>query len=107
MKAPGIEQNPRAIAKAGLVWATIDHLRIEYQGLLDEACDFLEESHMEEILKADEAQWEWLTEMEARLEELQIMRDSPEKQEPLNDGFTCPKPEPRFGGNNMADFLMI
>ena len=26
MKAPGIEQNPRAIAKAGLVWATIGHL---------------------------------------------------------------------------------
>ena len=102
MNAPGIELNQRAIAKAGLVWATIDHLRIEYQGVLDEACDFLDENQMEEILTVDEAQWEWLTEVEARLEELQIMRDSPEKQEPLNDGFTCPKPEPRFGGNSMA-----
>ena len=37
--APGIEKNTRAIAKASLVWSTIDHLRIEYQTLLEKACD--------------------------------------------------------------------
>ena len=53
---------------------------------------------MEEILQADEEQWEWLTEVEATLEELQILRDSPEKPPSLNDGFNEPKTEPRFGG---------
>ena len=106
LKAPGIEKNTRAIAKASLVWSTIDHLRIEYQSLLEEACDFLEAGQMEEILQSDEAQWEWLTEVEARLEELQMLKDSPEKPPSLNDGFTEPNVPPRFGGKTLADFLM-
>ena len=62
---------------------------------------------MEEILKDDEEQWGWLTEIESRIEELQILRDSPEKPPALNDGFICPKPEPRFGRHSYDDFLRI
>ena len=37
----GIEKIPRAVAKAGVHWSTIEVLRCEYQSALDEACECL------------------------------------------------------------------
>ena len=51
---PGITDNPRAVTKAGMVWSTIEHIRCEYQALLDEACESLEAGDIEAILKVDD-----------------------------------------------------
>ena len=49
-------------------------LRIEYQEILDEAFNT-------ETMTEDEKQWDWLTEIEAKLEDLMMMmRVSPEKE---------------------------
>ena len=75
----GIEKNPRAVAKAGVHWSTIEVLRCEYQSALDEACECLGEEEIAEVLEEDEKQLDWMVTIEARLDELQILNISPAK----------------------------
>ena len=75
----GIESNPRAISKAGLVWQTIQHIRCDYQAMLEEATETLEDQALENVLKDDEVQWDILNGIEAKLDELSILKVSPEK----------------------------
>ena len=107
LQVKGIENNPRAIAKAGVVWATIEHTRCEYQKLLDEASDCLEEEDMTEIIRADDDQWSWLTEIETKIEELQILKDSPEKDPRRNRAFVEENGEAKFGGKTVEEFLWL
>ena len=83
----GIERNGKALAKAGVVWGTIEDMSCDYQELLEACCDSVEESEMEEVLKADEAMWEWMAEVQGKLEELLIMKDSPSKKENMDNAF--------------------
>ena len=88
---PGIENNPRAVAKAGIVWATVEHMRCGYQSLLDEAFDSVDVHDVEDILKVDDELLDRLTAIEARMEELLILKDSPEKEakrENLDNAFS-------------------
>ena len=106
---PGIEGNPRAVAKAGIVWATIEHMRCGYQTLLDEACESVGEAEIEVILKVDDTLWDSLTEIEAKMEELLIMKDSPEKakKEDMDKAFTTEKKHGEFsqGDRGLQEFL--
>jgi hypothetical protein len=75
-----ITSNPKALAKAGIVWSQIEKARCEYQTILDEAFVTLEGTDgLVEALAEDENQWEWLLEIESKLEELMIIKISPEK----------------------------
>ena len=72
------------------MWSTIEHMRCDYQALLDEACESIREADMEDILKVDDGLWETLTTIEARMEELLILKESPEKvaKEDMNTAFS-------------------
>ena len=66
-----IKTNPKTLAKAGVVWSQIEILRCEYEHILDEAFSTLGDSDaLNEALAGDEKQWEWLTKIEKKLEEL-------------------------------------
>jgi hypothetical protein len=93
-----ITSNPKAVARAGIVWSQIEKARCEYQSILDEAFDALEGSDgLAEALVDNENQWDWLLSLESKLEELMIMRVSPEKGGGANadPGFMEEKMEPR------------
>ena len=60
------------------MWSTIEHIRCEYQALLDDACENLAEGDIEAILKVDDELLETLTGIETRMEELLILKDSPD-----------------------------
>ena len=56
-----ITANPKAVARAGIVWSQIEIARCEYQAILDEAYEAMEGSDgMNEIMVEDEMQWDWL-----------------------------------------------
>jgi hypothetical protein len=75
-----IKENPKAVARAGVVWSQIDVSRCQYQAILDKAFETLDgDACLAEAMVEDEKQWDWLTEIEAKLEELMSMRVSPEK----------------------------
>ena len=63
---------------------------------------------MVEALAEDENQWEWLLEIESKLEELMIMKISPEKGggENRNNGFKEERMEPKDGAD-YHEFLRI
>ena len=76
-----ITLKPKTLAKAGVVWSQVDILRCEYEGILDEAFGTMGDSEaLKVVVTEDEAQWEWLTKIEAKLEELMLLNESPEKQ---------------------------
>ena len=109
---PGIENNPRAVAKAGIVWATVEHMRCGYQALLDEACDSVDEKDIEDILEVDDALLDRLTEIEAKMEELLILKDSPEKEakkENLDNAFSQERKVEEFARDTrgLQEFLML
>ena len=112
LKHEGIEKNPRAVAKAGVHWSTIEVLRCEYQTALDEACETLGEEALAEVLEEDDKQMDWMVEIEARLEELQILNLSPAKGPDAlaNKGFInetekCEKPWEKLG-ISMAEYTV-
>ena len=109
---PGIENNPRAVAKAGIVWNTVEHMRCNYQALLDEACDSVEEKDIEDILEVDGALLDRLTELEAKMEELLILKDSPEKEakkENLDNAFSKERKVGEFSkdAQGLQEFLRL
>ena len=56
-------------------------MRCEYEGILDEAFGTLgDREALKEVVAEDEDQWDWLTKIEAKLEELMLLNESPEKQ---------------------------
>jgi hypothetical protein len=76
-----ITSNPKAPAKAGIVWSQIEKARYEYQTILDAAFVTLEGTDsLVEALSEDENQWDWLLEIKSKLEELMIMKIRPEQQ---------------------------
>ena len=82
------------ISPAGVVWSQIEVSRCEYQAILDEAFETLgDDAALAEVLVEDEKQWDWLTEIEAKLEELMMMRVSPEKGADANNAFLEDKKE--------------
>ena len=112
LKHDGIEKNPRAVAKAGVQWSTIAVLRCDYQTALDEVCESLGEKAIAEVLEEDDKQMDWMVEIEARLEELQILNLSPAKGPDAiaNKGFInetekCEKPWEKLG-ISMAEYTM-
>jgi hypothetical protein len=79
-----IKLKHKTLAKAGVVWSQVDILRCEYEGILDEAYETMGDSEaLKIVVTEDEAQWEWLTRIEAKLEELMLLNESPEKQSDL------------------------
>ena len=58
--------------------------------LLDEACEDIGEGDIEAILEVDEELWTKLTSIESRMQELLILKDSPEKlaKETMKMGFS-------------------
>ena len=56
-------------------------LRCEYEGVLDEAFEKCGEDceELNAIVKENNDQWVWLTEVESKLEEMLMMKESPEK----------------------------
>ena len=62
--------------------------------ILDEAFETLgDDAALAEAMVEDEKQWDWLTEIEAKLEELMMMRVSPEKGADANNAFLEDKKE--------------
>jgi hypothetical protein len=93
-----ITSNPKAVARAGIVWSQIEVARCEYYAILDEAFEAMEGSEgLAEAMVEDEKQWDWLLEIESKLEELMIMRVSPEKGggASADNGLMEEKMEPR------------
>ena len=89
--------------------------RCEYQAILDEAFETLgEDAALAEAMVEDEKQWDWLTDIEAKLEELMIMRVSPEKGggasantaflEDKKEGATVQVPYPKSWKKDSADY---
>ena len=66
-----ITSNPKAVAKAGVVWSQIlTEFGSEYQATLDNALEALEGSEdMEGAMHEDESLWNWLLEIESKLDE--------------------------------------
>jgi predicted secreted hydrolase len=63
-----------------MVWSQIEVSRCRYQAILDEAFETLKgDEGLAEAMVEDEKQWDWLTAIATKLEELMIMRVSPEK----------------------------
>jgi hypothetical protein len=68
------------VARADIVWSQIKGSRCEYQAILDEAFKTLEgDAGLAEAMVEDEKQWDWLTAIADKLEELIIMTVSPKK----------------------------
>ena len=84
-----------------MVWQTIQHIRCDYQSMLEEATETLEDETLENVLKDDEVQWDILNGIEGKLDELSILKVSPEKeiQVVLDTGFR----EPREGNTPRGD----
>ena len=75
-----ITASPKAVARAGVVWSQIEVSRCEYKAILDEAFETLDgDEGLAEAMVEDEKQWDWLTAIADKLEELIIMTVSPEK----------------------------
>ena len=72
---------PKVLSKAGVTWNQLEVLRCEYEGVLDEAFEKCGEDceELNAIVKGNDDQWVWLTEVESKLEEMLMMKESPEK----------------------------
>ena len=76
-----IASKPKTLAKAGVVWSQVEILRCEYEGILDEAFGTMCDSEaLKDAVAGEDEQWEWLTKIETKLEELMLLKESPEKQ---------------------------
>ena len=63
-----------------MVWSQVEILRCEYEGILDDAFGALgDRVDLKEAVAGNDEQWEWLTKIEAKLEELILLKESPEK----------------------------
>ena len=56
-------------------------LRCKYEGILDDAFGTMGDSEaLKDAEAGEDEQWEWLTKIETKLEELMLLKESPEKQ---------------------------
>ena len=78
---PNIGQNPRVLTKARITWNQVDELRYQYESILDEAFETLGDKNQELAaeLATNDARNSWIETVEAKLEEMLLMKDSPEK----------------------------
>jgi hypothetical protein len=65
-----ITANLKALPRAGVVWSQIEESRREYQSMLDKTFKTLVgDEGLAEAMIDNEKQWDWITEIEAKLEE--------------------------------------
>jgi hypothetical protein len=63
-----ITANPKAVARAGVVWSQIEVSRCEYQAIQDKAFETLDgDAGLAEAMVEDEEQWDWLMAIETKL----------------------------------------
>ena len=76
-----IQSNPKSLTRAEVAWSKVEILRCEYEAVLDEAYETLGDSEeLKEGVKQDTGQVDWLMGIETKLEELMMLRESPEKR---------------------------
>ena len=99
-----IQSNPKSLTRAEVAWSKVDILRCEYEALLDEAYETLgENEELKEGAAQDTEQVEWLMGIETKLEELMMLRESPEKKADNSAGAYIEKHLGHPLGHNKTD----
>ena len=105
-----INSNPKSLTRAEVAWSKVEILRCEYEATLDEAYEAMGESdELKQGVEEDTKQVDWLMGIETKLEELLLLRESPEKKAGNNAGAATSQQQlgQPLGHNKTDEFLRL
>ena len=103
-----IKANPKSLTRAEVAWSKVEILRCEYEAIMDEAYEVIgDNEELKQGVEEDTKQVDWLMGIETKLEELLLLRESPEKKiENKAGGTSSHQPQvPPPSHNKTDDFL--
>ena len=103
-----IKDNPKSLTRAAVAWTKVEVLRCEYEAIMDEAYEVMGESEeLKQGADEDTKQIDWLMGIETKLEEMLLLRESPEKKSESQAGGAASLLGPPLSHNRTKEFLSV